>query len=220
MAETVDHAEKLYGKPRAKFEPQLSVASRPVEGFPMKGHLYLVYRDEDGKRWALSGRHENYHKEGIFKNWFHSNIVAEILPQEDSIDKLEKDSAKDRYSKVLSKGVKARAKWEEMAKTVAKINKAKNDYDIEGSNSNSVVSLVLSQSGFDPFKVVPQREDMLNGITGIYPGMGDLVIDENGNVTELSLAKKMLDGAAKTITQQEKKLKNSFVNQYETYHYR
>ncbi|WP_419905033.1 hypothetical protein [Kiloniella sp.] len=184
MVQANDHAEKLYGKPKPRFEPQISIESRPVDNVRKKGHLYLVYRDENGKKWALSGRHENYHKTGISSNWFHSNIIAEILPQEESIDRLNNDTPEDRYSAVIIKGDKALTTWEEMAKTVTKINKAKIDYDMEGSNSNSVISLALSQGGFDPLKVIPERKDMWEDFTGNFPGVGDLVIDENGNVRE------------------------------------
>ncbi|MCZ4279767.1 hypothetical protein O4H49_03185 [Kiloniella laminariae] len=203
MVQAVDHAKKLYGNSKPKFEPELRVETRPVKltnsiNLP-KGHSYFVYRDEDGKEWAYSATHDQYPSSPGFKDVF---LVIDVMPIQESIDSRKGQTPEQRGSRVLMTGTKAREGWRDLIQLKGKIDKQKFEYDHEGINSNSVTSLGLRVLGFDPANTMPENEGYWRIYQGTHPGVDDLAIDKDGNVYETPIidfvkTKQQIDNFAK-----------------------
>ncbi|WP_020591466.1 hypothetical protein [Kiloniella laminariae] len=199
MVHVIDHAEKLYGNSKPKFEPELRVETRPVDNTEgTKGHSYFVYRDEDGKEWALSGTHSKYPS----WNTLDSQLVVHLMPLDESIDARGDQTPEQRGSRVLSTGTKAMEGWRDLKQLKEKIETAKFEYDHEGPNSNSVTSLGLKILGFDPEKDMPKNDSYKNFYQGTHPGVGDLDIDKNNSIYETPIidfvkSKQQIDNLAK-----------------------
>ena len=179
MVQAVDHAEKLYGNSKPKFEPELRVETRPVEGTgDSKGHSYFVYRDENGKEWALSGTHERH--PSVLTGY--SQLVIHIKPLDESIDARGDQTPEQRGSRVLSSGAKAREGWRDLKQMTKKIEREKFEYNIFGANSNAVVYLGLQTMGFDPDSTMPTHSEY---DADDHPGVGHLLRDQHGDITDV-----------------------------------
>ncbi|MEH6631560.1 MAG: hypothetical protein V7776_12060 [Halopseudomonas aestusnigri] len=183
MAQAIDHAEKLYGKPKPKFVPQVRIEGRPVDGVESKGHLYLVYRNEDGKEVAISARPKDYGTSTALI----SNLMVEVIPINESIDARGTDTPKQRGSIVLSSGEDAKNLWINMAKTAKEITESNIDYDVLGPNSNSAIQFILNEANIKPEENIPNVKGLDHGLgLNKFPSPYKLVRDENGKIRDIS----------------------------------
>lgn len=122
---------------------EIRIETKPT--FGNYGHLYLVFRDDDGIETVIRGGPATNNPLDF------GNIVTQVdMPIEDSKDAREDETPEDRLSTVIDlSGRNADSVWEIMRQQAENINGANLEYRafFESQNSNSIITSVLDSVG-------------------------------------------------------------------------
>ncbi|MBI1237036.1 MAG: hypothetical protein GC188_10180, partial [Alphaproteobacteria bacterium] len=175
---------------------RIFIESKPADrGFFGQMHLYLVFRNQDGKEYVIRGGAEDESASGMITGLFDSSdsIVIEAgTKMEASKDYRDPNNFPSNRSRIditdKLGGRDPEAVWESWKGVANDIKNKSTSYELlGGTNSNSTVGAILKSDGIDINNVRPGRLENYPGIEPenidrlLPPGLvpGTLVNDPN-----------------------------------------
>lgn len=123
-------------------------------GLPLAEHLYLVFRDTDGREYVLRAGPDN-------PLWpFGEMRIEENVPIEDSADSRDGETPEERSSTPLDfPDLTDDQAWAVMVKYVRALEAADYRYNLLDANSNAFVGALLHAAGGEPGAMLPEGLD-------------------------------------------------------------